>query len=106
MCERQEGWKKVLALAAGLAVAAVLSALGGAQMALAHGAPDVEIWSDRGMGGVYRIGDCADLHFRAGDDCYVIVYEIDPDGYLPFRNGLRVSSLGSDKNALQASHGG
>jgi len=71
-------------LALGLAVglAAVLLVLAAPQVTMAHGSPSVQIWSDRGAGGLYRVGECAQLTFRPEVDCYVIVYGIDTDGYL------------------------
>jgi hypothetical protein len=63
----------------------------GAQAAIVEGEPRVEIWTDRGTGGVYRVGDDVEVCFRADRDCYVMVYEIDTDGHLqllfPYRCG-------------------
>lgn len=44
--------------------------------------PAVEIWTDRGDGSTYREGEAIEIYMRPGYDCYVIVYEIDTDGYL------------------------
>ncbi len=44
--------------------------------------PYVEIWTDRGDAGTYREGEAIEVYMRAAHDCYVIVYEIDTDGYL------------------------
>jgi hypothetical protein len=44
--------------------------------------PYVEIWTDKGEGAVYREGDGVEVCIRPTYDCYVIVYEIDTDGYL------------------------
>jgi hypothetical protein len=67
-----------------LAVGIATVALGctGAQAAIVEGEPRVEIWTDRGTGGVYRVGDDVEVCFRADRDCYVMVYEIDTDGHL------------------------
>lgn len=73
--QRLAGW-----LAIGLAVG--ILALAVSQAAIAHESPAVQIWSDRGAGGIYRVGECAQLTFRPEADCYVIVYGIDTDGYL------------------------
>jgi hypothetical protein len=54
----------------------------GVQAAIVEGEPRVEIWTDRGTGGVYRVGDDMEVCLRADRDCYVIVYEIDTDGHL------------------------
>ena len=78
MCERRvASW-----LAAGIAAGLAAATLAVASPALAHQAPVVQIWSDRGEGGLYAVGDCAQLAFRPETDCYVIVYGIDTDGYL------------------------
>jgi hypothetical protein len=61
---------------------AAMMGLTSAQASLVEGEPYVEIWTDRGTGGVYRAGDCVDIFIRPAYDCYVIVYEIDTDGYL------------------------
>jgi hypothetical protein len=63
-------------------VAAVLAGFMGAQAAIVEGEPRVEIWTDRGAGAVYHVGEDVEVCFRADRDCYVIVYEIDTDGYL------------------------
>jgi hypothetical protein len=67
-----------------LAVGIVTMVLGctGVRAAIVDGEPRVEIWTDRGTGGVYRVGDDVEVCFRADRDCYVLVYEIDTDGYL------------------------
>jgi hypothetical protein len=46
------------------------------------GSPSVDIWTDRGDAGVYRHGEAVEVFVRPECDCYVIVYEIDTDGYL------------------------
>ena len=67
-----------------LVVGIAATALGctGARAAIVEGEPRVEIWTDRGTGGVYRVGDDVEICLRADRDCYVMVYEIDTDGYL------------------------
>ena len=67
-----------------LAVGIATIALGctGAWAGIVEGEPRVEIWTDRGTGGVYRVGDDVEVCFRADSDCYVLIYEIDTDGYL------------------------
>ncbi|MFH1219099.1 MAG: DUF4384 domain-containing protein [Candidatus Eisenbacteria bacterium] len=72
-------------LIAGAAAVLVLSGLAGAsavQASIVGEGPQVSVWTDRGEGGVYRVGDLAALHIQPAEDCYVIVYEIDTDGYL------------------------
>jgi len=42
----------------------------------------IEVWTDRGNDAVYQPGDAMQLRTRATDDCYLLVYEIDSDGYV------------------------
>lgn len=75
---------KRLLVAAGLAV--ILSACGavvGAGPASGDGyGPRVDVWTDRGTGGMYRAGESVDIHIMPHEDCYVMVYDIDTDGYV------------------------
>ncbi|MFZ1946892.1 MAG: DUF4384 domain-containing protein [bacterium] len=68
-------------LAAGLVVLLVAGAVPAGAMTSDHG-PRVDIWTDRGTGGMYRVGDPVEISVRPYEDCYVMVYEIDTDGYL------------------------
>src|SRR5262245_28960827 len=43
---------------------------------------DVDLWLDRGQEAVYEPGDPIQIGVRASDDAYVLVYEIDAEGYL------------------------
>ncbi len=71
--------KKMLVIA--LVSAAMLS--GSQAKAYVVGeSPYVEIWSDRGDGAIYHAGELAEICIRPAQDCYIIVYEIDTDGYL------------------------
>jgi len=67
-----------------LALGIVVLAIGctGARAAIVEGEPRVEIWTDRGTGSVYRVGDDVEICLRADRDCFVMVYEIDTDGHL------------------------
>ncbi|MBI5838015.1 MAG: DUF4384 domain-containing protein [Candidatus Eisenbacteria bacterium] len=40
----------------------------------------VDVWTDRGEGAVYRVGDAIRVHFRASRDCYVVIYNVDTEG--------------------------
>ncbi len=40
----------------------------------------VEVWTDRGEGGVYQAGDAIRIHFRASQDCYLLLYNVDTEG--------------------------
>ncbi len=72
-----------MGLAAAVLIAlAICFSVSLAQASMVDDSPRVQIWTDRGSGGVYRVGDRAGIHFRPEDDCYVIIYEIDTEGYL------------------------
>jgi hypothetical protein len=42
----------------------------------------VEVWTDRGSDAVYQPGDVLQIRARATDDTYLLVYEIDSEGYV------------------------
>lgn len=65
----------ILALAASLC--AIAPPLARAQRGLA-----VEVSTDRGSDGVYEIGENIEINTRLSDDAYLIVYEIDSEGYV------------------------
>ena len=46
------------------------------------GAVDVELWTDKGNDAVYQPGDAMSLSVRSSDDGYLMVYEIDTEGYV------------------------
>lgn len=54
----------------------------------------VEVWTDRGSEAIYQPGDRMEIRTRATDDAYLLVYEIDSEGYVhvlfPYRgrNGM------------------
>src|SRR5512134_2657147 len=52
---------------------------------------DVEVWTGRGDDAVYQPGDALEVRARASDDAYLLVYEIDAEGYVrllyPYRGG-------------------
>jgi hypothetical protein len=66
----------------------------GAHAAIVEGEPRIEVWTDRGTGGVYQAGDNVEISFRADRDCYVVVYDIDTDGYLRLLFPYRCESDG------------
>ena len=83
MCERGVSIKKWFGacLAAAL-VAAFGLVLAAGPVTAGHDSPQVRVWSDRGTGGIYHVGESAEVLFEPDRDCYVIIYEIDTDGYL------------------------
>jgi hypothetical protein len=63
----------VALIAAGLALAPAA--------ALARGL-GIELWTDRGKDAVYQPGDRMQVKVRTSDDAYLLVYEIDTEGYV------------------------
>ena len=47
-----------------------------------RGDVNVELWTDRGNDAVYQPGDAMEVRVRSSDDGYLLVYEIDAEGYL------------------------
>ena len=43
---------------------------------------DVDVWINRDEGGIYRPGESMRIFFRASADGYLIVFNIDTDGYI------------------------
>jgi Domain of unknown function (DUF4384) len=42
----------------------------------------IELWTDRGSDAVYQPGNVIQIKTRASDDAYLLVYEIDSEGYV------------------------
>ncbi|UCE66140.1 MAG: DUF4384 domain-containing protein [Candidatus Zixiibacteriota bacterium] len=42
--------------------------------------PDIELWVNKGPNSTYYYGEDIAVYFRAEQDCYVVVYDIDPSG--------------------------
>jgi hypothetical protein len=45
-----------------------------------NGGPDIDVWSNKGYDSRYYYGEDVAVFFRAEQDCYVVVYDIDPSG--------------------------
>ncbi|UCC78818.1 MAG: DUF4384 domain-containing protein [Candidatus Zixiibacteriota bacterium] len=43
-------------------------------------APDIEVWVNKGPNSTYYYGEDIAIYFRAEQDCYVVIYDIDPSG--------------------------
>jgi hypothetical protein len=71
--------KRFLLAGAGAALIMAVAAVGVVQ---ADDGPRVGIWMDRDDGSVYRPGESVKVHVRPYEDCYVMIYEIDTDGYV------------------------
>lgn len=75
------------------------------------GAMSVDIWDNKGNDAVYQPGDKIDVKMRASDDAYLLIYEIDAEGYVhvlfPFANthplieGHKTYSLNQDRPDAQ-----
>jgi hypothetical protein len=52
----------------------------------------VEVWADRGDDAVYQPGEAMEIRARASDDAYLLVYEIDAEGYVRLLYPYRGSS--------------
>ncbi|MGH7742095.1 MAG: DUF4384 domain-containing protein, partial [Candidatus Eiseniibacteriota bacterium] len=59
----------------------LLAVLGIAPQARAQ-AIDVKVWTDRGNDAVYQPGDAMQVGVKLGEDAYLLVYEIDSDGFV------------------------
>lgn len=44
--------------------------------------PDIEVWTNKGYDATYYYGEDVAVYFRAEQDCYVVVYDIDPSGWV------------------------
>lgn len=64
-----------------LAVVAV-AALAPASVTRAAGGLGVEVWTDRGSDGVYQPGDRIEIEARTSANAYLLVYEIDSEGFV------------------------
>jgi hypothetical protein len=69
--KRAAGW--TIAILAGLALVPVPGYARGF---------GVEVWTDRGSDAVYQPGDAMQIKTRVTDDAYLLVYEIDSEGYI------------------------
>ncbi len=42
--------------------------------------PDIEVWTNKGDNSTYYYGEDIAVYFRVEQDCYVVIYDIDPSG--------------------------
>lgn len=73
--------KRTVILTAAMILGA-LAALGFAPPRAMARTLDVDVWTDRGTDAVYEPGDHIVVKARANDDGYMLVYEIDAEGYV------------------------
>lgn len=43
-------------------------------------APDIDLWTNKGNNSTYFYGEDVAVYFRTDQDCYVVVYDVDPSG--------------------------
>ena len=43
---------------------------------------DLKVWVDKGDNPVYQVGEAMEMSFRAGKDCYLVLLDIDSEGYV------------------------
>jgi hypothetical protein len=102
-------------LAAALVAAAVsaFSALSpatadAATQVAARGRMAVDVWTNKEEGGVYRSGEKMQVFFRASQDAYVLLYNIDTEGYIhliyPFRPGDPARVSGGETYRVPSRH--
>ena len=76
-----------------------------------HGGLEVELWTDRGNDAVYQPGDGMEVRVRSSVDGYLLVYEIDVEGYVRllwpdaghrgYIEGRRTLDVPSDRSNLE-----
>lgn len=47
-----------------------------------NNSPEIEVWTNKGHNSTYYYGEDIAVYFRVEQDCYVVVYDIDPSGEL------------------------
>ena len=43
---------------------------------------EIEVWTNKGRGGTFYLGEDIVVYLRTNMDCHVLLYEIDTEGYL------------------------
>jgi hypothetical protein len=84
--------KRYAAIAIAVLIWAALPRLGICQTADDHGISvvptyrdpglEIEVWTNKGKGGTFYLGEDLVVYFRTNADCYVLIYEVDTEGYL------------------------
>ncbi|HSQ59840.1 MAG TPA: DUF4384 domain-containing protein [Acidobacteriota bacterium] len=74
----------------------------------AQGRLSVDVWTNKEEGGIYRSGERMQVFFRSSHDAYVLIYNIDTEGYIhliyPFRPGDPVRIEGGETFRVPARH--
>ena len=104
-----------IALAAALVAAASAffflappNAFAASQIAAGRGRLSVDVWINKEEGGIFHSGEKMQVYFRANRDSYVLLYNIDTEGYIhliyPFRPGDPVHVQGGETYRVPSRH--
>ena len=104
-----------IALAAALTAAAAAfsllappDALAASKVVAGGGRLKVDVWINKEEGGVFRSGEKMQVYFRASQNAYVLLYNIDTEGYVhliyPFRPGDPVHVQGGETYRVPSRH--
>jgi hypothetical protein len=78
------------------------------QVPAARGRLSVDVWMNKEEGGVYQSGEKMQVYFRASEDAYVLIYNVDTEGYIhlvyPFRPRDPVRVQGGETYRVPARH--
>jgi hypothetical protein len=78
------------------------------QVPAASGRLNVDVWTNKEEGGIYNSGEKMQIYFRANQDAYVLIYNIDTEGYVhliyPFRPRDPVRVEGGETFRVPARH--
>lgn len=98
----------LLAAAPALAFFAPPTASAANQVAAGRGRLTVDVWINKEEGGVFHSGEKMQVYFRANQDAYVLLYNIDTEGYIhliyPFRPGDPVHVQGGESYRVPSRH--
>ncbi|HEY6572982.1 MAG TPA: DUF4384 domain-containing protein, partial [Candidatus Eisenbacteria bacterium] len=98
----------ILAAAPALAIFAPPAASAATQVAPGRGRLSVDVWINKDEGGIFNSGEKMQVYFRASADAYVLLYNIDTEGYIhliyPFRPGDPVHVQGGETYRVPSRH--
>jgi hypothetical protein len=98
----------VLATATALLPFTPPTASAATQVAAGRGRLSVDVWINKEEGGVFHSGEKMQVYFRASRNAYVLLYNIDTEGYIhliyPFRPGDPVHVQGGETYRVPSRH--
>ncbi len=98
----------LFAAAPALAIFAPPAASAATQVAAGRGQLSVDVWINKEEGGVFHSGEKMQVFFRASQDAYMLIYNIDTEGYIhliyPFRPGDPVHVQGGETYRVPSRH--